>query len=94
MYEQAETGLLVSNVAEDYIIFYAYTDFSRNTNRNLDSVGVRGTGMVFQDKDGILFMRLRFLKILTFIMFHFLFLLLESRIITMMEGRTTEDSPY
>ena len=94
MYEQAETGLLVSNVAEAYIIFYAYTDFSRNTNRNLDSVGVRGTGMVFQDKDGILFMRLRFLKILTFIMFHFLFLLLESRIITMMEGRTTEDSPY
>ena len=60
LYEQAETGLLVSNKAEAYIIFYAYTDFNRNSDRNLDSGGVRGTGLVFQDKDGILFMRFRF----------------------------------
>ena len=50
---------MLSNQAEAYIIFYAYTDFATNTHRNLDSAGFRGTGLVFQDKDGILLMRLR-----------------------------------
>ena len=50
---------MVSNEAEAYIIFYAYTDFPTSTHRNLDSAAFRGTGLVFQDKDGILLMRFR-----------------------------------
>ena len=52
-----------SNEAEAYIIFYAYTDLATNTHRNLDSAAFRGTGLVFQDKDGILLMRLRLFSV-------------------------------
>ena len=59
MYANAESSLMISNQAEAYIIFYAYTDFSSGFNRDLDSSAFRGTGLVFQDKDGVLFMRFR-----------------------------------
>ena len=56
---------MLSNEAEAYIIFYAYTDFTKNNHRNLDSAAFRGTGLVFQDKDGILLLRLRLFSIPT-----------------------------
>ena len=56
---------MLSNEAEAYIIFYAYTDFATNTHRNLDSAAFRGTGLVFQDKGGILLMRFRLFSIPT-----------------------------
>ena len=55
---------MLSNEAEAYIIFYAYTDFPKNKHRNLDSAAFRGTGLVFQDKDGILLMRFRSFSVL------------------------------
>ena len=59
MYENAERSLMISNRAEAYIIFYAYKDFANHRLRDIDSSGFRGTGLVFQDKDGVLFMRFR-----------------------------------
>ena len=50
---------MISNRAEAYIIFYAYKDFANHRLRDIDSSGFRGTGLVFQDKDGVLFMRFR-----------------------------------
>lgn len=54
---------MVSNEAEAYIIFYAYSVFPRNTHRNIDSAAFRGTGLVFQDKDGVLLMRFRLFSV-------------------------------
>jgi len=59
VYENAENSLMISNMAEAYIIFYAYNNFPNNLDRDIDSNAFRGTGLVFQDKDGVLFMRFR-----------------------------------